>query len=283
MRKGVSLHIGINNVDPAHYEGWEGSLVACEADAEDMEAIADSQNFTTHRLWTAKATRSAVFAALHEFGDSLVEGDMLFLTYAGHGGQVPDLNDDEPDGRDETWCLYDGELIDDELYSLFARFKPGVRVFVLSDSCHSGSVIRDMFVGALRERGVLAAMTGGGESGEIPAIRAMPAPLALRVYRKHRNFYDNLQRQIQSDIKQRIRANVLLISGCQDNQTSSDGTFNGLFTANLLRVWNKGRYRGSYRKFHQSIVQRMPPVQTPNYDWVGPSNPEFERQIPLTL
>jgi metacaspase-1 len=34
------------------------------------------------------------------------------------GGQVNDIHNDEPDGLDETWALYDRELVDDELYAL---------------------------------------------------------------------------------------------------------------------------------------------------------------------
>ena len=34
-KKGVSLHVGLNKVDPQHYAGWSGPLNACEADAED--------------------------------------------------------------------------------------------------------------------------------------------------------------------------------------------------------------------------------------------------------
>lgn len=36
---GLSLHIGLNAVDPKHYGGWRGDLVACEFDANDMAAI----------------------------------------------------------------------------------------------------------------------------------------------------------------------------------------------------------------------------------------------------
>ena len=36
------------------------------------------------------------------------------MSYSGHGGQTPDLNGDEPDRKDETWCLHDGQLIDDD-------------------------------------------------------------------------------------------------------------------------------------------------------------------------
>jgi len=40
MPKGISLHIGLNAVDPKHYQGWDGVLQACELDAKDMAAIA---------------------------------------------------------------------------------------------------------------------------------------------------------------------------------------------------------------------------------------------------
>ena len=50
--KGMSLHIGLNRVDPAHYAGWNGELVACENNARDMEAIARSQAFAINTLLT---------------------------------------------------------------------------------------------------------------------------------------------------------------------------------------------------------------------------------------
>jgi hypothetical protein len=42
------------------------------------------------------------------------------LTYSGHGSQIPDVSQDEVDHYDETWCLYDGQLLDDELFSLLS-------------------------------------------------------------------------------------------------------------------------------------------------------------------
>ena len=41
MAKGLALAIGLNAVDPRHYQGWSGELNACEADARDMSAIAE--------------------------------------------------------------------------------------------------------------------------------------------------------------------------------------------------------------------------------------------------
>ena len=142
MPIGASLHIGLNAVDPKQYSGWDGQLTACEFDANDMQALAKTQGFTkvTKRL-TKRATRSRVLADIKAAAAKLKRNDIFFLTYSGHGGQVPNTgNDFEPDGYDETWCLYDGELIDDELYAALKQFVRGVRIFVLSDSCHSGTV-----------------------------------------------------------------------------------------------------------------------------------------------
>ena len=45
MAKGLALTIGLNAVDPKHYQGWSGKLNACEADARDMAEIARSRKF----------------------------------------------------------------------------------------------------------------------------------------------------------------------------------------------------------------------------------------------
>src|ERR1700710_1852062 len=126
--KAVSLHIGLNGVSGAAYGGWDGPLAACEVDATDMAAIAKSQGMKPTVLITKKATRAAMLAAMRSAAKTLAKGDFFFLTYSGHGGQVPDVNGDEADKKDETWCLYDGQVIDDELYLAFGAFAAGVRI-----------------------------------------------------------------------------------------------------------------------------------------------------------
>jgi hypothetical protein len=120
MATGMAITIGLNAVDPAHYSGWSGELRACEFDANDMAAIAKAQGFTASTLLTRAATRQAVLSHISDAAQKLQSGDILLLSYSGHGGQLPDLNSDEPDGLDETWCLFDGELVDDELYNSFS-------------------------------------------------------------------------------------------------------------------------------------------------------------------
>lgn len=279
--KGYSLHIGLNAVDPAAYAGWDGTLMACEADAEDMKVIATSQKFTRSVLLETKdAKRAAVIGEIEKAAADLRAGDLFFLSYSGHGGQVPDTNDDEDDYTDETWCLYDGQLVDDELYVLWQKFQPGVRIVVLSDSCHSGTVTR--MIPRLGYGGALVAAAPG--AAEAPRFRAMPMAVATRTYQQNKTFYDALQEAIPGDAaKLPVKATVRLISGCQDNQLSQDGAFNGLFTGTLLRVWRGGGFTGTYAEFHKAIVQRMPPDQTPNQSVVGQASPEFDAQRPFTV
>jgi len=280
MAKGLALTIGLNAVDPKHYQGWSGKLNACEADARDMAEIARSRKFKVQTLLTRRATRSAVLSGIDRACKALRSGDIFLLTYSGHGGQVPDRNYDEPDAQDETWCLFNGELIDDEIYKALGRFKPGVRVLVFSDSCHSGTVTKAMFYAT---RGAAPAAAAAGTTGATMRYRNMPREVALRTYRAHRAMYDKLQDAVKGNPAAAVRASVILVSGCQDNQLSQDGDFNGLFTANLLRVWKEGHFTGSYRKFYTAIVAGMPPDQTPNFFTVGATSRAFQGQRPFTV
>ena len=276
--KGMALTIGLNSVSPAHYGGWSGELVACEADAQDLAEIAQSQGFSVKSLLTKAATRDNVKSELARAASNLRTDDILVLSYSGHGGQLPDMNNDEDDYQDETWCLYDGELVDDEIYVLLGKFAPGVRILVFSDSCHSGTAVKAAFY-----HGTAFARTSSTAPREVK-YRFMPPEVALRTYRQNRRFYDEILKDPGlKEAPGSIKASVLLISGCQDNQFSADGAFNGLFTGNLLRVWNNGNFEGDYGLFHKLIRKVMPPDQTPNYYSVGELNPVFEAQKPFTI
>jgi hypothetical protein len=280
MPSGRSLHIGLNTVDPAHYDGWDGALNACEFDARDMEALAKSRRFRKRTvLLTKEATSENVVSAIEDAAKRLRSGDFFFVTYSGHGGQVPDRNDeDEHDRSDETWLLYDRQLVDDELYALWATFEPGVRIFVLSDSCHSGSVtknIEDEVPDPVARRDTAAAQS--------PRYRAMPRDVMIATYRANAKLYDDIQADVPTSDEAGVTATVLLISGCQDDQLSLDGFSNGLFTENLKAVWDDGAWKGGYPQFHKAIVARMPPTQQPNYLQVGAPNPEFEQQDPFAV
>ena len=48
------------------------------------------------------------------------------------------------DGQDETFCFYDGQLVDDKMFEFLSQIREGVRCFVITDCCNSGSNLRAM-------------------------------------------------------------------------------------------------------------------------------------------
>lgn len=75
---------------------------------------------------------------------------------------------------------------------------------------------------------------------------------------------------------------VVLLSGCQDNQTSMDGEHNGAFTGQLLSVWNHGKFTGNYGSFHARIRAGMPATQSPNLFTLGDAS-AFLAQVPFSV
>jgi hypothetical protein len=281
MTKGISIHIGLNYVDPARYNGWDGELAGCINDARDLKAVADRLGYASSIMTDSQATVANVVRSIGQASRQLERGDMLLLTYSGHGSHVPDVNSDEPDGRDETWVLWDRMLLDDELYNLWGQFSAGVRIFMLSDSCHSGTVAKMMMYQQMALTDVVARQYRRSRS-QPPKFRLAPNEVASAVYQRDADIYSTAQ-WTTSGARSTIGASVILISGCQDNQLSADGERNGLFTETLLQVWNNGGFSGNYARFHRQIADRMPATQSPNLFKVGATDSAFEAEKPFVL
>jgi hypothetical protein len=239
-----------------------------------MHSIATACGYDSVKLLlTSEATSANVFKAISQAADVLVAGDIFLYTYSGHGGQIPDANGDENDQLDETWCLYDRMMVDDEIYRMLGLFKEGVRILVISDSCHSGTVVRFNL-------GNFSPVT---ENGETIEFRIVPPDILDSVYSSNQNLYDAIQWSTPRDTVESVRASVILISGCLDNQLSADGFNNGRFTSRLLTVWNNGVFQGTYESFWKTILSAMPRDQSPNFYTVGPRNVEHERMKPFVI
>jgi hypothetical protein len=113
--------------------------VEAEADARTFATIAQQRGFVPPALLLGeRATRAAVRSKLDEMAAVSEPGDLFLLTFSGHGGRTKlpvRSGAPEPVG---LWQLYDGSLHDEQLKSDLGRFRPGVRVLVLSDNCSGG-------------------------------------------------------------------------------------------------------------------------------------------------
>lgn len=161
-------------------------------------------------------------------------------------------------------------LIDDELFTLWSQFAAGVRIVVVSDSCHSGTVVRAMYERLMP-----------GDGGHTDPYRLLDPVVAQEVFEKMTSCYEPIKWGMRGD-RVSVSASVILLSGCQDNQLSGDGPGNGLFTSKLLEVWNNGKFSGTYSDFMTAIRKKMPFSQTPNLYKTGAANSSFDAQKPFS-
>jgi hypothetical protein len=267
--KSIALTIGVNRVNQRFY-GGAAVLAGCVNDAKDVAAIAKSQGFAKiTTLQDDQATAAALESHLEEAASSLAPGDIFLLHYSGHG---MDLHSKDQNGDPNTaWCLFDGPFIDDKLFDAWFKFQPGVRIFVLSDSCHSGSATKEVLMrSATRE-------LGARDVEEQPVPRGLSLEEAHETIAAHPDHFEALDREAASlQARNSARtpgAAVILISGCKDEEVSGDLRTNGIFTGSLKKIWNNGTFDGNYEGFHAQIARdvaaRSRNTQSPQFFPIG--------------
>lgn len=254
MRTNRAVVIGTN------YTGSPYELQGCENDAVDVTAMLRDRGYYVGTLLGPLATKANILEALEFRVEASRFGDRLVVWYSGHGSNVPDLNGDEPDGRDEVWCPDDFQtnnvLTDDDLNRVFSKKRFGVRITVFSDSCYSYNVTRfarvydqdrtpkyvppDAFLPSVSPE--YARVVNRAYAGVEPTVRAFRLPSA-----------------------------TVLHSGCGENELSWDafinGRYNGAFTRTALDILQA--YRAQYGKdpsnaeWHRRIRAELPSDEYP--------------------
>lgn len=256
---GYSLHIGMNRVLPSAYDGWNGYLNGAVADAESMLDIARMNDYNITILLNEQATRARVTDELERLCEITMPGDVAFISYSGHGSSLPDTQGDESDLKDEAICLYDGMMVDDEIWSRLLMFRPRARIIMVFDCCHAGTIFRT----------------------DVMKAKAPHDYEKTVIYRAQKELYDGVPRY-GPEKYQHLEAYLVSMAACQDNQYSLDGNTNGLFTGTLLNIYNNGRFEGNYYDFMKEVRELMPPFQSPRLEVVN-ENYNFSLGRPFTI
>ena len=182
-----ALIYGINYLNTPY------KLSGCLNDAQEVKKLLLSSNFKEENInlfddsnkSIRKPTRKNIledFTNLIKSGNS---GDELFFYYSGHGSNISDKNGDENDGYDEMIIPCDlNPIVDDELKEIIKdHLKENVTLIALFDCCFSGSVLDLKY-----------------------------------------QYLDSLNRDRLTVYPKELetKGNVIMISGCADNQTSSE-------------------------------------------------------------
>jgi len=239
----IAVCVGIND-----YPGSARDLQGCVNDATEWQKVLESRSFSVTKLVDSAATKQEIMKALSSAIAVSKAGDSIVFTFSGHGSWQPDTDGDESDGMDEGWCPYDinsnGLLTDDEMYSIFGKVKLGVKLVMLSDSCHSGTVSR--------------VVLGDDHKVSNRKVRFMPPTHFLRKSLEEIESSIILPRSPITPKPDR----ALLISACQDNEESIDTEFggrpNGAFTYYAIQALKGLSKNATYTDWYQSIRRVLP-------------------------
>jgi hypothetical protein len=250
----LALCIGIND-----YPGTGSDLAGCVNDASDWAAALKRRGFDVQMLLNRQATGAAIRSAIKTVVARAKPGDSVVVQYSGHGSFVPDQDGDEPDGTDECLCPYDvgrkGPITDDELFDLYSARQSGVKLLMISDSCHSGTVARFAPI-------ITPPTIKGGKAPQ-RKVRFLP-PAA---YLSQRQVAKLGLRRAYRKSSPPGRYAALLISGCQDTEYSYDAYFqgrpNGAFTFVALRALAGLSSKGTYQAWFKAIRKALPSQQYP--------------------
>jgi len=290
MAKGISIHVGVN-VPPADLALQP--LGGCVNDATEMQKLALARGFTGLAggepllILDADATHESVIAKLKLAAEALDSGDIFLFTFAGHGTRRPgSLFEGSSDGRDETLVMSDKFVIDNVLRrDVWPKFKPGVRVVMVADSCHSGSVATkpagNLEGGASSSPPESHLEQEYGPEGNGPVVsglRLVPEDRAIAHFNAFSDFYTQIASSLASaEEAEPIQASVMLLAACEEGQKARESTINnvthGVYTRALLNTWNANGPL-TYQELLTGVQAQLPSAQTPVLDMVE-NTPSF--------
>jgi hypothetical protein len=239
-----ALCIGINDYP---YNGSD--LNGCVNDAQAWAALLrehfDFPSSDVALLVDGEATKQRVMDGLKNILRGAKKGDVLVFTNSSHGTYVAEKGGDEAT-YDEALCPYDTDenvIVDDELRDLFAEMPAGVRLTVISDSCHSGTVTR------------------ASVSDNLPGLRT-PDDRRVRFLNPALRGDPVLEnpwkaRPTRFEKYPESGMNEVLLSGCTDREYSYDafidGQYHGAMSYYALRVIRDANYRLTYAQLHARV------------------------------
>eukprot|EP01117_Protostelium_nocturnum_P005323 TRINITY_DN1938_c0_g1_i1.p1 TRINITY_DN1938_c0_g1~~TRINITY_DN1938_c0_g1_i1.p1 ORF type:complete len:462 (-),score=171.94 TRINITY_DN1938_c0_g1_i1:214-1599(-) len=272
-----ALLVGIN------YKGSTAELRGCINDVRNVKAFLLEKGFvdspqtmvvlTDDQMDRSRMpTRANMMAAMKWLVTGAASGDSLFFHFSGHGSQVRDTNGDEDDGFDETILPVDfqsaGQIVDDEIHDTVVKAVPlGCRLTAVFDSCHSGTAMDLPYI--YDANGMIEGP--GGPTMQPPAqqridplqmglgmmMGGLGGPQALSSLLGGGRMHKKQGRTSRANAAQVISAkatqgDVLMFSGCRDDQTSVDATIAGNATGAMSFAFME-----TIRKFPSISYQQM--------------------------
>lgn len=205
-----ALLIGIN------YKNTENELHGCINDVVQIKNLLTSRfNYKEENITLItddteiKPTKQVILSHLTNLFNNSKNYEEIWIHYSGHGSYVPDYSGDELDGKDEA-------LVPLDFNNAGFILDDDIKIVLKSidESC------RCMIIFDCCHSGTAADL--------------------LYVYK------DNTESKEKLDVNNLVKADVMLLSGCRDDQTSADALINkkwaGALTSIFLKILEENKY-----------------------------------------
>ncbi len=276
-----ALLIGINDYPTSPLRGCVNDvLLMYKMLWEKFDFDPDNIRVLTDR----EATKDNIIDELEYIVEASKAGDTIYIHYSGHGSQVvvSDWTDsDEADGRDEILCPvdmdWDDPFRDHELGAILQDIVDGVDTVVCLDCCHSGTGLRNTWVTPTELK-----------TPRDVVNRFIPPPVDNILSNPKIKIDENLNFELPTpDVadKQTLKngflidtakqKNIVLLAGCQENQTSADSWFGeryqGAMTYTLVKTLAEADYELSFAELISRVNSKLDKIG----EWMT-QNPQLE-------
>ncbi|CAG8554385.1 2454_t:CDS:2 [Funneliformis caledonium] len=178
---------------------------------------------------------------------------------SGHGGQLVDESGEEEDGFDETIMPLDfeknGQIIDDELHTLMVAPLPAVRLTVIFDCCHSGTLLDLPYIystrGVIKETNILSL---GGRNLLSAGFNFFNGKGVLDSLKELKSTATKHQKLRFKNIETKSSpADIIMFSGCKDTQTSADAQEAGEATGAMSHALVKSLKKNPHPTYQELL------------------------------
>lgn len=218
-----------------------------------------------------QATRQGICAAMELLISMTMQDDIIVIHYSGHGSRVTDIHNDDPSGMDSTIVPHDSgrrtspnrDITDDEIHMWLSRLTQVTRyVTLIFDSCHSGTISRDVF-------GDTARWVEPDERPASEIAAEMEAPVVTEVVVEEMRAVREKQ-GIGGSGWLLLGKRYVLIAGCRDNESayerpvgkgtemSSQGALTYFLCQELALAGSTTTYRDLFDRVHPLVTSAYP-------------------------
>ena len=209
------------------YKGTEYELNGCINDVKNISQFLLGKNISADKMCILtddtdiKPTKINIINYFTKMLSDAKSGDQLVFFYSGHGSTIVNtsLNKDTEPLDDVLVTIDSNYIIDDDLNEIIQKnLKPNVKLFVLFDCCHSGTMLDLKY--------------------NYPMVSTLPGVI------------------IDNGSTGNMKSQVFYISGCKDEQTSMDAFINSKAQGAMTcaKVFKNNLYGGFPHFYNSSII-----------------------------